>query len=136
MVGCALFLVSGHLAMADISGDFWRIWRRRDLGWWIVAINQFGSALFMVSAFVRPSTGDLISTGGANWGTLTGALRFAVAGLMQEFEHPLGPPAAAPRSGRSSLGIADTDTTARGGAAPGRLRSKLFPLSEDKYDRC
>ncbi|HEX7246334.1 MAG TPA: hypothetical protein VF245_12315 [Solirubrobacterales bacterium] len=94
MIGCALFLISGHLAMAAISGDFWRIWRRRDLGWWIVAINQAGSVLFMVSAvaaFVRPSTGDLLSTGVANWGTLTGALCFAVAGLLQEFEHPLGP---------------------------------------------
>jgi len=94
MVGCALFLVSGHLAMAGISGDFWRVWRRRDLGWWIVAVNQLGSALFMVSAvaaFVRPSSGDLLSTGVANWGTLTGALCFAAAGLLQEFEHPLGP---------------------------------------------
>lgn len=45
MVGCALFLVSGHLAMVGI----------------------------------------------ANWGTLTGALCFAVAGAMQEFEHPAGP---------------------------------------------
>ena len=94
MVGCALFLVSGHLAMAEISGGFWRVWRRRDLGWWIVAVNQLGSVLFMVSAvasFVRPSSGDALATGLANWGTLTGALCFAVAGLMQEFEHPLGP---------------------------------------------
>jgi hypothetical protein len=94
MVGCALFLISGQLAMAGISGDFWRFWRRRDLGWWIVAVNQIGSVLFMVSAvaaFVRPSTGDLVATGIANWGTLTGALCFAVGGSMQEFEHPLGP---------------------------------------------
>jgi hypothetical protein len=94
MVGCALFLISGHLAMAGIAGRFWHIWRRRDLGWWIIAVNQLGSVLFMVSAvatFVRPSSGDLLSTGIANWGTLTGALCFAIAGLMQEFEHPLGP---------------------------------------------
>lgn len=93
MVGCALFLVSGHLALVGIGGGR-RFWRRRDLGWWIVAVNQLGSALFMVSAvasFVRPSTGDALATGIANWGTLTGALCFAVAGLMQEFEHPLGP---------------------------------------------
>lgn len=94
MIGCALFLISGHLAMTGISGEFWRVWRRRDLGWWIVAVNQLGSVLFMVSAvasFVRPSTGDALSTGIANWGTLTGALCFAIAGLMQEREHPLGP---------------------------------------------
>jgi hypothetical protein len=94
MVGCALFLVSGHLAMAGIAGRFWGVWRRRDLGWWIIAVNQVGSVLFMVSAvasFVSPANGDELSTGIANWGTLTGALCFAIAGLMQEFEHPLGP---------------------------------------------
>jgi hypothetical protein len=94
MVGCALFLISGHLAMAGIAGGFWRVWHRRDLGWWIIAVNQVGSVLFMVSAvatFVRPSSGDMLATGIANWGTLTGALCFAIAGLMQEFEHPLGP---------------------------------------------
>lgn len=94
MIGCALFLISGHLAMTGIAGHFWRIWRHRDLGWWIIAVNQIGSVLFMVSAvasFVRPSSGDMVATGIANWGTLTGALCFAIAGLMQEFEHPLGP---------------------------------------------
>ncbi|HWI95406.1 MAG TPA: hypothetical protein VNS60_04990 [Solirubrobacterales bacterium] len=94
MIGCALFLISGHLAMTGIAGHFWRIWHRRDLGWWIIAVNQLGSILFMVSAvatFVRPSSGDMLATGIANWGTLTGALCFAIAGLMQEFEHPLGP---------------------------------------------
>jgi hypothetical protein len=93
MVGCALFLVSGQLAMAGIGGG-WRFWVRRDLGWWIVAVNQLGSILFMASAvasFVLPSTGDALATGIANWGTLTGALCFAIGGLMQEFEHPLGP---------------------------------------------
>jgi len=93
MVGCALFLVSGHLALVGIGGSR-RFWQRRDLGWWIVAVNQLGSVLFMVSAvasFVRPSTGDALAVGIANWGTLTGALCFALAGLMQEFEHPLGP---------------------------------------------
>jgi hypothetical protein len=94
MVGCALFLISGHLAMTGIAGRFWRVWHRRDLGWWIIAVNQLGSILFMVSAvatFVRPETGDALAVGVANWGTLAGALCFAVAGLMQEFEHPLGP---------------------------------------------
>jgi hypothetical protein len=92
IVGCALFLVSGHLALVGIGG--WRFWRRRDLGWWIVAVNQIGSILFMVSAvasFVRPSTGDEVAVGIANWGTISGALCFAIAGLMQEFEHPAGP---------------------------------------------
>jgi hypothetical protein len=92
VIGCCLFLISGHLALVGIGG--WRFWRNRDLGWWIVAVNQIGSVLFMVAAiasFVRPSTGDLLATGVANWGTLTGALCFAIAGAMQEFEHPAGP---------------------------------------------
>jgi hypothetical protein len=93
MIGCALFLVSGHLALTDIGGRR-RFWRHRDFGWWIVAINQIGSVLFMVSAvasFVEPASAEAVNVGIANWGTLTGALCFALAGLMQEFEHPLGP---------------------------------------------
>jgi hypothetical protein len=93
MVGCALFLVSGHLALTEIGGGR-RFWRHRDLGWWIVGVNQIGSVLFMVSAvasFVEPASAEAVNAGIANWGTLTGALCFAAAGLMQEFEHPLGP---------------------------------------------
>jgi hypothetical protein len=90
MIGCALFLVSGHLAMVEISGGWLPCWRPRDLGWRIVAVNQIGSVLFMVSAvatLVR-ADGDMIAIGIANWGTLTGALCFAVAGVFQEFERP------------------------------------------------
>jgi hypothetical protein len=93
MVGCSLFLVSGQLALVEI-GRGRRFWRHRDLGWWIVGVNQIGSVLFMVSAvasFVEPASGEAVNAGIANWGTLTGAVCFAVAGLMQEFEHPLGP---------------------------------------------
>jgi hypothetical protein len=91
MVGCALFLVSGHLAMVAISATWLPCWRPRQLGWWIVAINQLGSVLFMVSAvasFVR-ADGDMIAIDLANWGTLTGALCFAFAGVLQEFERPV-----------------------------------------------
>jgi hypothetical protein len=93
MVGCALFLVSGHLALVEIGGGR-RFWRHRDLGWWIVGVNQIGSVLFMASAvasFVEPASAEAVNAGIANWGTLAGALCFAFAGLMQEFEHPLGP---------------------------------------------
>jgi hypothetical protein len=94
MVGCALFLVSGHLAMVEISGNWLPCWRPRDLGWRIVAVNQLGSVLFMVAAvasFVHRD-GDLVAAGIANWGTLTGALCFAAAGVIQEFERPDSPP--------------------------------------------
>ncbi len=90
MVGCALFLVSGHLAMVEISGSWLPCWRPSELGWWIVATNQIGSLLFAVAAiasFVHRD-GDLLAAGIANWGTLTGALCFAIAGVMQEFERP------------------------------------------------
>jgi len=90
MIGCALFLVSGHLAMVQISGNWLPCWRPHDRGWRIAAANQLGSVLFMVSAvasLVR-GDGDMIAIGIANWGTLTGALCFAVAGVMQEFDRP------------------------------------------------
>lgn len=90
VVGCILFLVSGHLALVGLRRDR-RRGPRADLGRWIVVVNQLGSVLFMVAAvaaFVRPATGDELAVGVANWGTLTGALCFAVAGVIQEFERP------------------------------------------------
>jgi hypothetical protein len=89
IIGCLLFLISGHLAMVDIAGSWWKV-KGEGLGWWIVFVNQVGSVLFMVSAvasFVR-ADGDMIAVGIANWGTLTGALCFAVAGAMQFREAP------------------------------------------------
>lgn len=89
-IGCVLFLVSGHLALTEMHRDRPR-GRRTDLGWWIVVVNQIGSALFMaaaVAAFVRPSTGDELAVGVANWATFAGAACFALAGVMQEFERP------------------------------------------------
>ena len=95
IIGCSLFLISGHLAMVDISGSWWpgAHWtslRAERLGWWIVVVNQLGSVLFMVAAvasFVR-ADGDMIAVGIANWGTLTGALCFAAAGALQFREPP------------------------------------------------
>jgi hypothetical protein len=91
IIGCSLFLISGQLAMVDISGS-WRRIRREGLGWWIVFTNQVGSVLFMVAAvasFVR-ADGNLIAVTIANWGTLTGALCFAIAGGLQFGEPPAG----------------------------------------------
>jgi hypothetical protein len=90
MIGCVLFLVSGHFAMVQISGTWLPCWRPRDPEWRIVAVNQLGSILFMVSAvasFIR-GNGDMVAIGIANWGTFTGALCFAGAGAMQEFQRP------------------------------------------------
>ncbi|MFJ7988421.1 hypothetical protein [Streptomyces sp. NPDC096351] len=90
VIGCVLFLISGHLGFAEICHGRPCL-RRRDLGWWIVAVNQLGSILFMVSAlaaYTRPATGSLVNADVANWGTLTGALCFSAGGLLQYGERP------------------------------------------------
>lgn len=91
VVGCVLFLVAGHLAFVEICHRPRPCVRSRSLGWWIIAVNQLGSVLFMVSAlaaFTRPSTGSLINTTIANWGTLVGALCFSIGGALQILERP------------------------------------------------
>ncbi|MHB9860540.1 hypothetical protein [Streptomyces sp. YIM S03343] len=90
VIGCVLFLISGHLAIVEICHGRPCL-RCRSLGWWIVAVNQFGSVLFMVSAlaaYTRPATGSLINADIANWGTLVGALCFSAGGVLQLYEHP------------------------------------------------
>ncbi|MGW0754607.1 hypothetical protein [Streptomyces sp. NPDC002587] len=91
VVGCVLFLISGHLAFVEICHRSRPCVRSRSLAWWIVAVNQLGSVLFMVSAlaaFTRPSTGSLVNTDIANWGTLFGALCFSLGGVLQALERP------------------------------------------------
>jgi uncharacterized membrane protein len=88
LIGCVLFLVSGHLALIQLRRER-RRGRSRDLGWWIAVVNQVGSVLFMaaaIAAFVRPTTGDELAVGIANWSTFAGAACFAAAGVMQEFD--------------------------------------------------
>ncbi|MFE0648729.1 hypothetical protein ACFVZH_09110 [Streptomyces sp. NPDC059534] len=90
LVGCVLFLASGHLALAEVCHGRPRL-LPRSLGWWIVAVNQLGSVLFMLSAlaaYTRPATGSPVNIDIANWGTLTGALCFSVGGVLQLFERP------------------------------------------------
>ncbi|MGA8219543.1 MAG: hypothetical protein WB771_13355 [Solirubrobacterales bacterium] len=96
VIGCLLFLISGHLAMAETCHRSRPCLRRRDLGWAIVAVNQIGSVLFMISAiaaFTRPETANQVNVTVANWGTLTGAVCFAIGGIMQVFDRPAGGPA-------------------------------------------
>ncbi|MEW1639506.1 hypothetical protein AB0469_36300 [Streptomyces sp. NPDC093801] len=91
VVGCVLFLASGHLAFVEICHRGRPCLRSRSLGWWVVAVNQLGSVLFMVSAlaaFTRPATGSLVNADIANWGTLCGALCFSIGGTLQAFERP------------------------------------------------
>lgn len=91
MVGCILFLVSGHIGILEVCHGRFRF-MTHSLGWWIVIVNQIGSWLFMLSglaAFVRPVTGEVISVGLINWGTALGAACFSAAGLAQLFERPV-----------------------------------------------
>ncbi|MET7656510.1 hypothetical protein [Streptomyces sp. NPDC005486] len=90
VIGCVLFLLSGHLAVVEVCHGRLRV-QPHNLGWWIVAVNQLGSVLFMVSAlaaYTRPATGSLVNADIANWATLTGALCFSLAGILQLGEHP------------------------------------------------
>jgi hypothetical protein len=90
IIGCICFLVSGHLALLEVCHGRIGI-LTRELGWWIVAVNQLGSVLFFlagVAAFTRPATSDVISIGVVNWGTFLGALCFVVGGVLQAFERP------------------------------------------------
>jgi hypothetical protein len=90
LIGCVLFLLSGHLAIVEICHGRPRL-LPHDLGWWITAVNQLGSALFMVAAlaaYTRPATGSLINADSANWGTFTGALCFSCGGILQHYERP------------------------------------------------
>lgn len=93
MLGCILFLVSGHVAIAEACHGRFR-WQPRSLGWWVVAVNQLGSILFLISGlagFVRHTTGDAINDTIVNWGTALGAACFSVAGVLQLFERPQAP---------------------------------------------
>ena len=85
MAGCVCFLLSGHLAMLDVGYGRIRI-RPGDRDWWIAAVNQVGSYLFLLAglaAFVRPATSEPVNVGLVNWGTFAGAVCFAVAGIIQ-----------------------------------------------------
>jgi hypothetical protein len=85
MLGCACFLLSGHLAMLDVGhGRVRLLVGERD--WWIAAVNQLGSWLFLLAglaAFVRPATSEPVNIALVNWGTCAGAFCFAVAGIVQ-----------------------------------------------------
>ena len=64
---------------------------RGDLGWWIAALNQVGSYMFLVSglaAFVDPETSSAVNEALSNWGTFGGALCFALGGVVQLFDSP------------------------------------------------
>lgn len=90
MIGCVCFLLSGHLAMLAV-GDGHVVFRPRAVAWWVVAVNQVGSILFFLAglaAFTRPATSDVVDIAIVNWGTFTGAICFAIGGIVQLLDRP------------------------------------------------
>lgn len=90
MMGCICFLVSGHLALVEVCHGHLGL-RLRELGWWIVAVNQLGSVLFFlagVAAFTRPATSTVIDLRLVDAGTFAGAVCFVVGGALQLLERP------------------------------------------------
>ncbi|MBV9831909.1 MAG: hypothetical protein JOZ82_09960 [Marmoricola sp.] len=90
IIGCICFLVSGHLALLEVCHGRIGV-RVRELGWWIVAVNQLGSVLFALAglaAFTRPATSQVLNEELVDWGTFAGAACFVIAGVLQVFERP------------------------------------------------
>ncbi len=90
ILGCVCFLVSGHLALLDVGDGRIRV-RARLVGWWVVAVNQFGSILFFLAgmaAFTRPATSSELNAGLVNWGTCAGAVCFVIGGILQANDTP------------------------------------------------
>lgn len=90
IAGCVCFLVSGHLALLDVGDGHIGV-RIGDVDWWVVAVNQFGSILFFlagIAAFIRPATSTELDAALVNWGTFTGAVCFAIGGVIQTFAKP------------------------------------------------
>jgi hypothetical protein len=84
VIGSICFLVSGYLAVVEVSHRFWS-YQPRQLSWWIVMINLLGCVAFMVAAlfaYVVPGSENLEWTWGANFFTLVGALCFFVASYL------------------------------------------------------
>ena len=91
MVGCILFLVSGHIGIIEVCHGRLRL---DALLAWLVDRHRQPDRIVAVhvasglAAFVRPATGEVISVGLINWGTALGAACFSAAGLAQLFERP------------------------------------------------
>ncbi|MBO0846806.1 MAG: hypothetical protein J2P22_15470 [Nocardioides sp.] len=90
ILGCLCLLASGHLAVLEVCHGRVGV-RVHELGWWVVAVNQFGSALFFLAglaAYTRPATSEVINLRMVNWGTFLGAVCFVAGGVLQAFERP------------------------------------------------
>ena len=89
MIGCTMFLISGHLALQRF--------RARRLRSGCAASSAGGSprstssaptcsSSRALAAFIDPETSSAVNEALANWGTFGGALCFAVGGVLQLFD--------------------------------------------------
>lgn len=77
-MGSICFLIASYLAFAEVCGR-WICWQLRDISWWVVSTNLFGSAAFGVSAvasLVVVQTRDMLDAHASNLWTFVGALCF------------------------------------------------------------
>jgi hypothetical protein len=82
--GCIAFLVASGLAWVEVCGGV-ACRPRRELEWWIAAVNLAGSVAFGVAAvasFVVPATGSVLDLAAANFMTVVGALGFLAGALL------------------------------------------------------
>ena len=82
--GSICFLVASTLAWVEVCGVAVRR-PRREVEWWIVAVNLAGSVAFGVSAvagYIVPATGDDLDLAAANVSTVVGALFFLAGAVL------------------------------------------------------
>ena len=82
--GSICFLVASALAWVEVCGVAIRR-PRREVEWWIVAVNLAGSVAFGVSAvagYIVPATGDELDLAAANVSTVVGALFFLAGAVL------------------------------------------------------
>ena len=99
MVGCVLFLVSGHIGIIEVCHGRFQLLppiarlvdRRRQPDRFLAVLRCPGWP-----PSCGRSTGEVISVAVINWGTALGAACFSVAGLAQLFERPDTAPAPDP----------------------------------------
>lgn len=98
IIPCIGFIYTGHAAMAEASGSWWKP-APKEIGWWISLFNTIGGYGFMAYAIlaipitVEPDSFADLTKWGADFGTFWGSCAFWVAGILQciEFgsQHPI-----------------------------------------------
>ena len=142
--GSICFLVASTLAWVEVCGVAIR-GPRRQLEWWIVAVNLAGSVAFGISAvagYVVPATGDDLDLAAANVTTSVGALFFLAGAVLLLIEGARARVAAIvpwrPHDPHVLTALADRPAVDRGAGGrrhQGRLRPDLAQGAEEARRR-